>query len=1179
MTGHNSTITSIIPCDKTKTIIASSSLDQTIRIWDIKRRLEVNCIPTDTFVPLSISWNESDPTNIFAGGKGLVKMFNINTRKGTSHKLGTESDIVHISHNPKHPEQILCITSDNTLIIYNYQKKSVLFRMKSSSEKVTDYSWDPLSEYYLLCTFEDGKVILFDTSSPQNFILKTYTPDCRSISTIAWLPTEPGNFITGDKYSGIIRVWNVAQSEPSKRIKVRKSGIRFFSVLGSDDEEEQKKDDQLAIAFDDGSVGIYNRKQREMEFITLPGHSETIFDCSFSSYDSNLFATSSFDGSIKIWNIKKQECEETLIGEENVITYSISWHPFSSKIAGALGNGNVWIWDAQNGRVLQKHKHHQSLCYKVAWNQQDPTLIASSSKDKTVCVFREDGKILKQFKHPNGVFGIDWSPHDRNLLATGCFDGIVRIFDVSKSTSEPILKLIGHTDKVYNVVWHPIISNLLMSGSNDYTIRVWNTTDGTFKELKGHKNNIRALSWNPEIPEIAISGSWDGFIRVWDVQSGKTISFASHHHVDVYGLSVHPKRPFIYGSTSRDSTIRFWTLEPIFKNIVLKSILSKSLAPVISKPESPFITTRIESALCGAASLELQESIKTCKTDVDIYEKLFDYFSFPQGTNDLWTLAKVVVEGDVGKPTSEFTHSKSVSSHLDSTAKELENSRNQKYGGGLGSSSKEDLLKEAAKIYLSIGNLFKYCEIMSEIGEWKIALAVAPSVSQKYWKQLVSKYIQHLQEEDQSADLVPYLTAIGNADELISYYSKRKNFKQASISAIRQAENIFPEISEDGPLYVEKKPNVLKGPSRQMLRVASQRAEHHLKLAQPISAACTYLSIDEYQQAVRALMKGDEVLMAYALSKVCNILEMDDIHVSIASLCEKFQMWDVGIEMLQLIQDRNAVSRFMCSIREKTDLPENEMEKLFLRSGFQAPSFYATEAKTYEKSNPYLSIRFYALAQQHQEAATLANQQFDQLFGESSWNWKEIEECMNSSQCINATKITNEVKIRFMAYMNYIGLQRALWKGYYIIAPCLIMNARNACKQLNSFPIPWETLDYKLCIAYSKNSRVECNSLISQVLESKISNETAEDLKRLRNQIQSNAAFNSFKNIVIPTGSTLPTRSIEGTRIQSYISKALIGAPFITLEDNKSYVSLAEAIMWGEVNTFSPTMSGYKLHY
>ena len=40
-----------------------------------------------------------------------------------------------------------------------------------------------------------------------------------------------------------------------------------------------------------------------------------------------------------------------------------------------------------------------------------------------------------------------------------------------------------------------------------------------------------------------------------------------------------------------------------------------------------------------------------------------------------------------------------------------------KFGGGLGAPSKEERLREAADIHIRLGNMQKYCEILTELGE------------------------------------------------------------------------------------------------------------------------------------------------------------------------------------------------------------------------------------------------------------------------------------------------------------------------------------------------------------------------------------------------------------------------------------------------------------------------------
>lgn len=52
-----------------------------------------------------------------------------------------------------------------------------------------------------------------------------------------------------------------------------------------------------------------------------------------------------------------------------------------------------------------------------------------------------------------------------------------------------------------------------------------------------------------------------------------------------------------------------------------------------------------------------------------------------------------------------------------SEAQEHEMAKMLSFGGGIGSMSREARLREAAKIYIRLGNLQRYCELLVELGE------------------------------------------------------------------------------------------------------------------------------------------------------------------------------------------------------------------------------------------------------------------------------------------------------------------------------------------------------------------------------------------------------------------------------------------------------------------------------
>jgi hypothetical protein len=63
---------------------------------------------------------------------------------------------------------------------------------------------------------------------------------------------------------------------------------------------------------------------------------------------------------------------------------------------------------------------------------------------------------------------------------------------------------------------------------------------------------------------------------------------------------------------------------------------------------------------------------------------------------------------------------------------------------GTSLAKKEDRFKEAARLMLKSGNIQAFCEINMKAGNYEKAIAYAPKVSLKFWKQCVEKYTKFL---------------------------------------------------------------------------------------------------------------------------------------------------------------------------------------------------------------------------------------------------------------------------------------------------------------------------------------------------------------------------------------------------------------------------------------------------
>ncbi len=118
----------------------------------------------------------------------------------------------------------------------------------------------------------------------------------------------------------------------------------------------------------------------------------------------------------------------------------------------------------------------------------------------------------------------------------------------------------------------------MVSGSDDQSIRVWKIDQADCQAMqilggKGAKNShtekVRALCFLPEISYALLSGSWDSLIKIWDIRSGACMCTISDHSSDVYGINVHPLKPFVFTSCSRDTSMRTFCIDGIIQALRL----------------------------------------------------------------------------------------------------------------------------------------------------------------------------------------------------------------------------------------------------------------------------------------------------------------------------------------------------------------------------------------------------------------------------------------------------------------------------------------------------------------------------------------------------------------------------------------------------------------------------------
>ena len=131
----------------------------------------------------------------------------------------------------------------------------------------------------------------------------------------------------------------------------------------------------------------------------------------------------------------------------------------------------------------------------------------------------ESGEQIHSFEHVSVTNGVAFTS-DARWLATGCWDGQIRLWDLQTGKLQKVLS--GHIGPVFDLQFNATDDQLLSSCA-DRTVRIWNIKTGKSREpFRGHRGHVYGSRFSPDEDMIA-SSSWDPSARLWDAKTGKLL--------------------------------------------------------------------------------------------------------------------------------------------------------------------------------------------------------------------------------------------------------------------------------------------------------------------------------------------------------------------------------------------------------------------------------------------------------------------------------------------------------------------------------------------------------------------------------------------------------------------------------------------------------------------------------
>ena len=300
--------------------------------------------------------------------------------------------------------------------------------------------------------------------------------------------------------------------------------------------------------------------------VPLYGHDGGVLSvCALTLDGRTLLASGgSGDPTVRIWDPPTRS-EHALRGHSGRVRAVCAFTLDGRTLLASGGSGDpaVRIWDPVTGTKHALRGHSGRVRAVCAFTLNGRTLLASGGSEGAVRIWdpatgTEHSTLRGHRGGVNSVCAL--TQGSRTLLASGGDDGTVRIWDPATGTEHTGLS--GHDGGVLSVCALTLDGRtLLASGGSDRAVRIWDPATGTeHSTLRGHRGGVLSVcAFTLGDRTLLASGGSDRAVRIWDPATGTEQAVLENHTGWVNSVCAFTLGGrTVLASGGSDCTVRIW---------------------------------------------------------------------------------------------------------------------------------------------------------------------------------------------------------------------------------------------------------------------------------------------------------------------------------------------------------------------------------------------------------------------------------------------------------------------------------------------------------------------------------------------------------------------------------------------------------------------------------------------
>ena len=353
--GHNSFINAIA-LNADGSILASGSMDNTVKLWNIKNRQELHTFVGHSGFVESVAFSPDGRVLASGSWDKTVKLWEVNSGKEIKTLKGYDSGVRTVLFSPD-GKTLASGGNDNSVKLWNLNTIESPKTLFGFTSPVVATLFDSNGKQFTAGSLGIENRIKKWSLTSNNDLESFRRP--KNVSTIAFSPDGKFSAIGGNQ-DGSIEILDLRSGNVKKTVP----GTVFFTLFSPDSKV-------LAYGCDEGKVKLFNIETEQENYFECRG---SIYSMSFSR-DGRLLVTGG-DFGIELWDIENRVKLQTF---SHLSSGVVSISPDNKTLASTENAALIKLWDLDSGKIILTLLD-QTWINSLAFNLNSDVLVSGSAE-------------------------------------------------------------------------------------------------------------------------------------------------------------------------------------------------------------------------------------------------------------------------------------------------------------------------------------------------------------------------------------------------------------------------------------------------------------------------------------------------------------------------------------------------------------------------------------------------------------------------------------------------------------------------------------------------------------------------------------------------------------------------------------------------------------------------------